>query len=143
MTVVREAICALVEERFAALPGVTEVERMPSGDPMSFNALHIFDDGQQPRDGQAQASEYELGLTIVGYVEGNSGATAHGELNALYAAVVTTLLTDPPLGGLAETIDEGPMRIDVASLASDSRLAFTLDIIVGFSTKRGRPAEEA
>jgi hypothetical protein len=106
---------------------------------MSFNALHIFDDGHEPSEQEAGATRYALPVSIVGYVEAEGGAAAHAELHALYADAVNALLTEPPLGGIAETIEEGPMRVEVAHLVSTRRLAFELQILVTFPTRRGAP----
>lgn len=142
----RELVFVDVEDRLNALRdvvGVTEVERMPSGDPVSFNALHIIDGGQRPGDSDATATRYDLAFTVHGYIEKGGGAAAHTMLNQLYAATVAALMTEPPLGGLVETIDEGPMQVEVAHIASSRRLVFIVDFYANFPTRRGDPAQPA
>jgi hypothetical protein len=93
VTAIRELIFAEIESRLTAIDDVAEVERMPSGDPAKFPALHIFDAPQDPIDGEPQASRYGLTAIIEGYVSGGSGAIAHAALNDLYSRVVTALST--------------------------------------------------
>ena len=143
MTAVRELIFAEIERRLRAIPGVAEVERMPSGDPAAFPALHIYDDGQKPGEGEAGVTQYAMPIVIDAFVEQAGGAAAHAAMNELHAAVVAALITDPPLGGLAETIDDGEMIVRVANLASSRRMGFALDIVIGFPTRRGDPAQSA
>lgn len=143
MTAVREIALQVFDTRLAAIPGVLEYERMPSADPANFNALHVFDGGQEPLEAESQSSRYAMTVTVEGYVEGYSGAGASAALNALYVDVVTAMMPDPPLGGLAETIDEGGMRVEVAKLADKRHLAFALDFIISFPTRRGDPAQSA
>lgn len=140
---IREACFAEIETRLTAIAGVIEVERMPSGDPMSFSALHIFDGGQRAGDSNVESTRYDMSVLIEGYVEGGSGSAAHGAINALYADVVAALMPEPPLGGLVETIDEGDLQISVAQLASIERLAFALDFKITFPTRRDDPAQPA
>ena len=143
MTAVREQIFAEVERRLKALDGVAEVERMPSGDPDQFPALHIFDAGQRPGQSDVADSRYDMSFTIHGYIDQAGGAAAHTALNDLYAATVAELMPEPPLGSLVETIDEGPMQVEVATRASERRLVFIVDFFVTFPTQRGNPAQPA
>lgn len=143
MVAVREQIFNEIEQRLGEVEGIGEVERQPSGDPASFPALAIFDSGQQLTESDAINNWYQLEVTIDGTVEGGSGPEAHAALNALYVSIVQALVTEPPLGGLAETIDEGALRVDVAELASERRLNFSLDLSITFPTRRGDPAQPA
>lgn len=139
MTAIREAVFDVIEAALRAGTTAAEVERMPSADPMRFPALHILDDGQAPQDREAFAARYDMNVSVEGFVEGDGGAAAHGQLNALYAQVVTALV---PLVGaepLIENVEEGNLRIAVAPLGSVRRLAFSLDFTVTFSTRRGSP----
>lgn len=141
MTAVREAILSEIFDRLRILPGVAECERMATGDPSAYPALGIQDNGQSVATAEAGTTRYELDLSIEGYVEGGNGDLAHAELNELHAAVVAALMTEPPLGGLAESIEEGTMRVSAAHLASTRRLGFLLDFTIQFSTRRGDPAQ--
>jgi hypothetical protein len=144
VTAVREAIFAEIEKRLIDITGVEEVERMPNQDPVLFNALHIWDGGHQPIESECGGQRYRLSVTIEGYHEQAGGAAAHAELNNLYSDAVSALLTDPPLGGLAETIDEGEYRPpQIAPLTSKARLTFSFDLDIEFSTVRGRPDQAA
>lgn len=139
MTAVRETILQAVEAAIIATHA-DEVERMPSGDPASFPAVHIYDDGQGD-DAPAEAGtvQYTMELQLEGFVERAGGSAAAGELNALYAAVVKAImaLEDPALGIV--DIVERRMRVKVAPLASARRLAFELDFDITFVTRRGDP----
>lgn len=139
---IREGIFAEIERRLLAIddPAVAEVERMPSGDPISFPALGIYDDGQQLEDDDVVAARYSMGAMIEGFIEAADGPEAHAAMNDLYAAVVRALMLDGTLGGLVETITEGAMRVSVAELASKRRLGFSLDLDFTFSTRRDDPA---
>lgn len=139
MTAKRESIFAAIEAALNTLSGVATVERMAAGEPSAFPALLIEDTGQQIIPGEVGSTRYLLPVVIEGYVESDA-ATAHAALNALYLDVVTKLLADPPLGGLADEISEGAMRVAVAVLASKRRLGFSLDIQIEFSADRENPA---
>jgi hypothetical protein len=143
VTAVRAQILAEIETRLKTIPGIAEVEIMPSGDPIDFPALHLFDDGHTITPAQAGVTGYDIAPELVGYVKGSSGKEAHLELTNLYVAAVALLMPDPPLGGLAETIDEGDMRVLVAPLEKGGRLAFTLNLPITFFTRRGDPAQAA
>lgn len=136
---VREAIIADVATRLAAIPGVSEVQRMPSGDPAAFPALHLFDDGDRPDYAEAGTSAWIMTLGVDGYVRGGDGAAAHAALNSLYADVIETLLEEPVLGGLATEIDVSGFRPTVAERANARRLAFSMDLSIHYATARGRP----
>lgn len=143
MTAVRNLIFAEIMERLTSIGDAAETELMPSSDPVSFPARHVFDGGQSLGETEAGVTRYALAVTIEGYLEQAGGADAHEAINELYAATVGALLPDPPLGGLAETIDEGDLRITVAPLASMSRLGFALDLEITFPTRRGHPDQPA
>lgn len=140
---VRELAFQWLDAQLGAIEGVLEYERMPSSDPASFPALQLYDPGQRTTEGETEASEYELGFTVEGYVEGSGGADAHKTLNVLYAAVVRAVMPDPPLGGLATTVTEGAMSVDIAKLASGRRLGFAIDFSATIATRRGDPAQPA
>lgn len=143
MTAVRQQIFDEIERRHRAIVGAEEVETMPTGDPADFPALHIFDGGQRPAEQETGATRYALAVTIEGYVDACAESGAFAQLNDLYAASVATMMTEPPLGGLAETIEEGELRVDNAALASTERHAFAQDFTITFATKRGAPSQPA
>lgn len=141
MTGTREAIFAEVATRLEAIvPPEGRVEREPSADPDVFPYLGVIDDGHDILEFEAGTTRYELQVTIAGYVEASGGGNAHAQLNQLYEDSKAALLTEPPLGGLAETIDEGSMSVVTATLASARRLAFSLALTIVFSTERGAAA---
>lgn len=141
MTAKRLAIFDLVETRARALAGVAEVLRLATGDPSRFPALFLEDNGQQAdSETEPGVTRYSLGLTIEGYVEGDGGAEAHAALNSLYMQVVAMMLAADLLGGLAEEVTEGDLRIASASLTSAMRLGFALDFNVQFVADRAAPA---
>lgn len=139
MTAVREQIFAAVETLLAAIPGLGECERMPSGDPVAFPALHIIDMGDRPEIGETGTHRFVLSLGVDGYVSGGDGAVAHAAANALYAAVVEALFAEPVLGGLASEIDIESFRPIVAVRASVRSIAFSLDLSIHYATRRGSP----
>lgn len=142
MTAIRLDVLKAVVALLQDIDGVTETILMPSGDPVGFPALHVFDAGQSLIDTEPSVSRYELNLTVEGYIQTASGDDAVGKLNELYAATVRALLADDlPLGGLAETIDEGDMRVFTATLADKPRLGFGLDFTITFPTRREDPAQ--
>src|SRR5687767_2296304 len=102
----REQIFVVVDTRLQAISGVQEYEREPSADPAKFSALHVEDQGQSPIGEEGGSSRKALIFTVRGYVKGASGAGAHAVLNELHANVVKTLMTEPPLGGIVELIEE-------------------------------------
>jgi len=141
MTAVRESIFAAIEARLAAITGMGEVQRMPSGDPARFPALLLFDGGHSPSEAgeEAGTQNQALRVGIDGYVEGSGGSAAHAALNALYAATIEALFPEPVLGGAAEEIEEAGLTVTVAERASKRRLAFELELIVHYATRRGMP----
>lgn len=143
MTAIRELIFEEIERRFGEIEVVQEVERMPSGDPVDFPALHIFDGGHRPAEADPTTSRYDMAVTVHGYIELAAGKAAHAALNELYAATVEALMPEPPLSQLVETIDEGAMQVEVATVASQRRLVFIVDFFVTFPTRRGDPAQPA
>ena len=136
MTGTREAIFAEIEARLRTARPDAEVERMPSGDPSTFPAYGIIDRGHGPTDYEAGTTRYQLDVTIEGYVEGAGGSAAHAAMNALYEDAKAALITEPPLGGLVESIDEGDFTADVAALSSQRRVGFQADFRIIFSTER-------
>lgn len=141
MTAIREQILSWAFDALRALPGVAECERMPSGDPSRFPSLALIDNGQSVETAEAGTTRYTLELMIEGYVQGGNGDTAHAELNELHAAVIAALMVEPPFGGLAESVEEGDLRVSAASFASQRRLAFLQTLSIQFSTRRGDPAQ--
>lgn len=142
MTAVRYQIALEAKARMETL-GAAEVELMPSADPVEFDAIHLFDDGQGIGDAQAMTTQYDMRLRIECYFEQAGQGAAYLALNDRYAQVVAAMMAEPPMGGLAETIEEGSLRIGVASLASKPRLYFAVDFDISFATRRMDPAQAA
>ena len=139
MTAVREEIFAHIEACLAEAGIANEVERMPSSDPAKFPALHIFDEGDDPDEGEAGTARKLMTVRIEGYVETGNGREAHGEANQLYARIIELLFTEPVLGSFATEIEEGGLRPAVANLASKRRLGFDLTLLIYYATRRGEP----
>ncbi|MCW2406178.1 hypothetical protein M2336_002807 [Sphingobium sp. B1D7B] len=138
MIAIRDQIMTAAE---ACLQGkAAEIEVMPSGDPMQFDALHIYDDGQRP-DQRTETGTQRQGMTlsIEGFVEDAGGRAALTRLNALYAATVTAIFAMADASLLIEDIEEGDMRINRVPLGSTHRLAFSIDFLITFPTRRGDP----
>lgn len=134
---IRETIFAAIEAALGETNAV-EVQRMPSGDPLSFPALHIMDDGQAQIEGEAGATRYGMAVSVEGYVEG-TGSAMHSAINALHAATVTAIIGLIPTTAEIEDIEEGDLRVAVAPLSSHRRLAFSQDFTITFATRRGQP----
>lgn len=143
MTAPRSLIVADAVDRLRQINLSGETELMPSGDPVSFPALHVFDSGHQTEQSEPGVNRYSMPLEIEGYVEVAGGAAAHASMIRLYTDAVAALLAHPPLGGIAETVDEGDLNIVVATLAERRRLGFTLTILITFPARRGDPAQLA
>ncbi|MEO1221582.1 MAG: hypothetical protein AAFY42_09585 [Pseudomonadota bacterium] len=136
----REQILAAVETLCGTVEGVAEVERMPSGDPASFPALHIFDQGDEPaqEEEETDTEAFWLQIGIDGYVTESPASTA---ANALYAALKEILMAHPPIGGIAEEIRQGRLDMAVAERAKDHRLGFGVEFNILYRTRFGRPQE--
>lgn len=143
MTAIRAQIMAKIKQRLIGLNDAAETKVMPPGEPVEFPARHIFESGHSVDESDLSGTRYGFTPTIEGYVEGSSGDAVYAEINELYANTVRALITDPPLDGLAETIDEGDMRLFVATLASKPRMGFSLEIAITFPTRREDPAQAA
>ena len=139
MTAIRDQITTAAEQCVSGL--ALEIEVMPSGDPSLFPALHIYDDGQDP-EGRTETATQRQGmkLSFEGYVEADGGRAALAQLNALYAAVVQAMFGMADASPHIEEIEEGSMRINRVPLGSTFRLAFSLDFLITFPTRRGDPA---
>ena len=142
MTAIREQICAILDARLAAIPGVAEYERDPSGDPSDFPAISMTDNGQRIVGGESGITCYALDLTIEVYAEGSSGAAVSAQLNEFHAAVVSAIMQEPPINGLAESFEEGDLVRDTAHLADKPRKGFRQDFTITFPTRRGNPAQQ-
>lgn len=138
-------IFVAIDLRLAAIAGLLEYERMPAGDPSQFPALQLFDNGEEPIDGEPGGTRLGGDFTLEGFVEGGSGAVAHDAALALHAAAVFALCGDGgTLGGIVETIEiVGKRRVDVAELASKRRIAWAQDFAITYSTRRGDPGNFA
>lgn len=141
MTAVRYQIAMKGAALLQAAAFAQEVEVMPSGDPVSFPALHLFDLGQEPALGEAGTERFILSLGIDGYVEQADGPEALAALNALYTGVIETLFPQPYFDGLVEEIDQGRLTVNVAERANARRLAFSLDLNISYATRRGLPQQ--
>jgi len=141
MSAIREQILAWVEAAHAALPSQPEVERDPSGDPGRYPHYAIIDGGQDVIEGEAGTIRYAMALKIEGYVQGGDGAVASAARSDLYAASIGIMMAEPPIGGLAETVEEGRLVCATAELASQRRLGFVLDFTIQYATRRGDPAQ--
>lgn len=143
MASLRDQIFDAIGQQLGAIDGIGEVARMPFKDPVKFDALHFFDGGQRVTEREAGATRYEMLAIVEGYTEAQGGPEAHGRLSQLYASAVAALMAEPPLGGLAETIDEGALTVDVAPLAGKSRLLFSLEILITYAARRSDPSQPA
>lgn len=143
MTTVRGNQFAWIEAKLGEIEGVKEVARQQHRDPVLFPALHIFDGGQKALEWGGFETRFESRFTVEGYLEAADGAEAHDELSDLYANVVKALITEPPMGGLAESIDEIGMDVSVGPLFGKARLSFTLDFSITYATRRDDPSQAA
>ena len=135
---VRDLIIAAIEA--ALLPHAVEVEVEPTGDPISFPALGITDGGHTVIEREAGLTRRTMTVQIDGFVDGAGGKAPTRERNALVAAAVAALLTDPVIADLVELIDDGDLRLFTATLASTRRLGFAQDFEIQFCTSRADPA---
>lgn len=143
MTAIREIIIAAVEAALASGTEAVEIERMPSGDPAAFPALHIMDFGQrQLAETEAGASRFDMALSIEGYVQGTGGAAVHAAMNKLQADTVRSVmaLQDTGVAGL-EIVEPEDLRVATVELGSARRIAFAQDFSLQFVTRRGDPEQ--
>lgn len=142
MTAIRSQIFAAI---LAALQHVDvaaeEVELMPAGDPAAFPALHIHDLGDDPESGEAGADFFRLGVGLDGFVDEGSGVAAHEAANALHARAVKAIYESPALAAISHEITAGRLDVTVATRAGAPRLAFSRDLFIHYSTRRGDPAQ--
>lgn len=139
MTSIREQILSGIQAALAIDPDPAELDRMPPGDPASFPALHIIDDGQGRQDEtEAGVSRFDMSISIEGFVSG-AGSAMHAALNALQAATMRAVMGFGDTSPLIEEIREGNLRIAGVELGSKRRLAFAQDFLITFPTRRGDP----
>lgn len=143
MSTALSEIFAGIDARLSAVSGLQEYERMPTGDPAKFPALHAHDDGDEPEQQQAGGTRLKLELHVEGFVEGSSGAAAHDAMADLHAKAVAALCGDAGtnLGGLVENIEiVGKRRTATPKLGEVRRLGFAQDFVITYATQRGNPA---
>jgi len=142
MTAIREQIFVEIEQRLGAIasPMIAEVSRMPPGDPSAFPALFIFDQGDTPaiEEEETDTEAFILQVGIDGFV---TGEAPHSAGHTLYDAVKRALMTQPPLGGLAEEIRQGRLDMAIAERAKDHRLGFGVEFNILYRTRFGEPQE--
>lgn len=142
MTAVRELIFAEVARRLLFDTDAVEVERMAAGDPSAFPAINIEDVGHEADpETEPGSTRYALRIMIEGHVEGAGGADAHAAAHALYLQCLATLLPEPPLGGLAERIEEGRFQSSPAFLSDARRIGFSLEFTIDFVGVRLSPSQ--
>jgi len=139
VTSVREQIFARIEWQLNAVYAAQEIERMPSSEPAAFPALHIFDGGDEPADGEAGTDRWAMSVEIEGTVEGGTGSEAHAAMNALDAKVIETLFAEPLLDGLVTEIEASSFKPQVVERASRRRLGFVRGLTIFYATRRGSP----
>lgn len=139
VSAIRDQIIGAID---TCLAGVApEIEVMPTGDPTAYPALHIYDDGQAQQERTETGTQRPaLKLSVEGFVEDEGGRAALAQLNALYAATAQAIFAMADESPLIEDIEEGDMRINRVPLGSTHRLAFSLDFLITFPTRRGDPA---
>jgi hypothetical protein len=149
--IVRETIIAAVVARLQAIPGLASAQFLPRSQPYEYPNLSIDDLGHRRDSTDATHSTYTLALQVLGIVKGDAagdidaaGANAHTRANALYAATVRALFADPPLlgeipGGVVQLVDEGAFDIDIARLAADAVISFTVDFDIQFINRSHDP----
>ena len=145
MTVVatREAILRWIKTELEKIGGIAYLKRSAPGDPDSFPAICIEDGGHSPDvETEPGVTRYTMSVYIEGYVQTECGEEAEGDMNQLYLDVVRKLMVEPPCGGLAEEINEGEFRSDIALLGSVRRMGFNLTIIITFAASRTSPEAE-
>ena len=141
MTAVKEEILLEVDSRLEAIAGLGSFEPEASGDPARFPALALYEGPTEPEEEETGTTRYSLAFTVEGHVEGSSGPSARAKRSALHADVIKAIMTEPPLAGKVETIEEGQCRPDVAELAKKRRLGFAQDFKVTYVTVRGDPSQ--
>lgn len=138
---VRERVLVAVKAKLDAitLPGL-QVDRNRTTAAVSFPALNQVDGGQTPDNSHTVVTFYEMQVSIEGAVQGISEATIGTDLNQLYAAVVTALVTDNSLNGTAVDIVEGEMVTAIVT-EDDEHVtgSFDLGFTITYQTKGGDP----
>lgn len=137
----REAILFQVEQALVSAKCALIVESEASGDPGTFPALLIFDQGQRSSSDESEvgSTRYFMDVLIEGFVTGGTGAEARALRNDLYLKTVTALMAWQPLHELVDGLDEEDLRVDIAQLADVRSLAFSLTIKIEFSAPRESP----
>jgi hypothetical protein len=142
---IRELVSQWLDEAIGDLDGVAEYERDPDADPTQFPAASMTDNGHPDPDyGDSGITHYDMDVDVELFVKGAEGITVSREVNNFHAALVKAVMRpgEPPIGGLAEEIHEGPLRRFTALLASKPRRGFRQKFLIRFPTKRGDPAQQ-
>jgi hypothetical protein len=146
---IRETIIAAVLARLAAIPGLAALEFMPSAPPSEFPAIAVDDFGQTRDETDATQSTYTMTLSLEAFVQvpggaANGGALAHAQAMQLYASAVTAVMATPDrlgeAGDVVQSVEEGPLQIEVSALAATRTLSFTLSFDIQFINRSHDPS---
>lgn len=137
--VVAVRIAAAVLAVLEGLGQAAEVELCPPGDPASFPALHLYDNGETPGSQDPWRTRATLELAVVGYVAHTDGAALPAARN-LDGAVIAAL-ANSQFDGLAIQVRIGGLAIDPVDLAEVRTVAWRREISVDYSYQTANPAE--
>lgn len=140
---VLDTVTSRVAGLLAPLVAPNTIDVEPAGDPDGFPALDLSINGWRPVEHGSNFTRYDITFTVGGYIERGDGIGGNRDRAALHAAAVAALMGEPPLGGLAEEITDGALRMHTAVLASSRRLAFAQDFTARVVTQRANPAQPA
>ena len=144
---VRERIMVALLQLLTDLPRVTKVARNKA-EPFTaaeLPALNLIDGDQTPDHSVHGQTLYRMTVTIEGFVAAADSEAAVVELNALYARVAALLSADQRLAtaevpdGLALSVEEADLVIDLARGGEEPQAAFGLNVDVQYITAVGKP----
>ncbi|WP_025286812.1 hypothetical protein [Granulibacter bethesdensis] len=137
-----QVIVSIFDILRTALPDV-RVMRESRADPAVEDApwLTLLDSGHQAGYDQSGLVTYTLSLGLDGGVAATSDGQLGPALNALYARIISAVMADPGLGGLATGIEESSLstRQVTAGESTEPLIVFSLDLAVTFLTADGNP----
>ena len=140
MTVcIMEQCLAAFYAKIAAIPDVNAKHNYDK-EVVSYPTLSMFDGGQKPNNDTTQNKVFDLKVDVECFVQADSAnmGAAKGEL---YAKLVTAVLADTTLGGVAIDVLEGEMldpEIDRRKGAKPHAV-FSVAFIIRYSTAGDNP----
>ncbi len=141
-TTVREQCLAAFYTVLSGIAGVTTYRNRRREVPHAAMPAFVQVDGghDEPSDDNSGRTTYQLQVSVEGFVTADTDALLGPALSDHHGKLVSAVLADRTLGGLAIDVREGPMVADLdRSEGSAPAMAFNCTFTVDYWTVPGDP----